>query len=87
MSPLVHLILAMVPPGLAAAETRVVAPGDYLAAAVAAARPGDELILSAGVHAGPVTVDRPRTLRGEAGAVLDGGNEGSVVNVTAPSVP
>ena len=53
MSPLVHLILAMVPPGLAAAETRVVAPGDYLAAAVAAARPGDELILSAGSTPAP----------------------------------
>ncbi|MBP7002058.1 nitrous oxide reductase family maturation protein NosD [Amaricoccus sp.] len=80
------LLAALLLPGLAAAETRLVAPGDDLAAAVAAAAPGDELVLAAGVHAGRVTLDRALTLRGEPGAVLDGGGEGSVVTVTAPDV-
>jgi nitrous oxidase accessory protein len=80
------LLTALLLPGLAAAATRTLAPGDDIAAAVAAARPGDEFILAAGVHAGPVTLDRALVLRGEAGAVLDGRGEGSVVNVTAPGV-
>lgn len=80
------LLAALLLPGLAAAETRTLAPGDDVAAAVAAAAPGDELILAAGVHAGPVTLDRALVLRGEPDAVLDGGNEGSVVTVTAPGV-
>lgn len=80
------LLAALLLPGLAAAETRTLAPGDDLAAALAAAAPEDELVLSAGVHAGRVTLDRALTLRGEPGTVLDGGNEGSVVTVTAPGV-
>lgn len=80
------LLAALLLPGLAAAETRIVAPGDDLAAAVARAAPGDELLLAAGSHAGPLTLDRPLVLRGEPGAVLDGGGEGSVVIVTAPDV-
>jgi nitrous oxidase accessory protein len=87
MSPLVPLlaVLALVP-GLAAAATRTLAPGDDLAAAVAAAAPGDELVLRAGTYAGPVTLDRTLTLRGEPGAVIDGGGDDSVVTVTAPGV-
>ena len=80
------LLAALLLPGLAAAEVRTLAPGDDLAAAAAAAAAGDELVLSAGIHAGPVTLDRALTLRGEPGAVLDGGGEGSVVTVTAPGV-
>ena len=85
MTRLVLLALLCLP-GLAAAGTRTLAPGDDLAAAVVAAAPGDEIVLGAGTHAGPVTLDRALTLRGEPGAVLDGGNEGSVVTVTAPGV-
>ena len=32
-----------------------------------AAAPGDEIVLGAGTHAGPVTLDRALTLRGEPG--------------------
>lgn len=80
------LLAALLLPGLGLAATRTLAPGDDLGLAVAAAAPGDELVLSAGVHAGPVTLDRALTLRGEPGAVLDGGHAGSVVTVTAPGV-
>ncbi|GHD52630.1 carbohydrate-binding protein [Thalassobaculum fulvum] len=68
-----------------AAEHRVPAGGD-LPAAVAAAAPGDVVRLAPGRHAGPVTVDRPLTLVGEPGAVLEGTGAGSVVTLTAPGV-
>jgi nitrous oxidase accessory protein len=86
MTRLVPLLLALALPGLGLAATRTLAPGDDLAAAVAAAAPGDEIVLAAGVHAGPVTLDRALTLRGEPGAALVGGNEGSVITVTAAGV-
>jgi nitrous oxidase accessory protein len=70
-------------PALAATVT--VAPGE-LTAAIAQAAPGDTLRLAAGRHIGPVKVDKPLTLEGEPGAVLDGEGKGSVVTVTAPDV-
>jgi nitrous oxidase accessory protein len=68
----------------AAAEVRV-APGG-LAAALAGAAPGETLILAPGLHAGPVLLDRPVTLAGEPGAVIDGGGRGSVIVITGPDV-
>ncbi|MCG6884696.1 MAG: nitrous oxide reductase family maturation protein NosD [Silicimonas sp.] len=55
-----------------------------LAAALAGAVEGDELILAPGRHAGPVRIGMPLTLRGEPGAVIDAGGQGSVVTVDAP---
>jgi nitrous oxidase accessory protein len=83
------LVLAagLVASGTVAAETIGVEPGSGgLAAAIAAAAPGDIVRLRAGTHAGPVTVDRAITLTGDPGAVIDGGGHGKVVVITAPGV-
>lgn len=80
---LIGLLLAS---PLAAAE-RAVAPGaGGLAAAIAGAAPGDVLLLSDGAYPGPVTVDRPLTITGPRGAVVDGLGEGSVMTIAAPDV-
>jgi nitrous oxidase accessory protein len=82
------LILALIAlPFGAAAETREVTPGPgALAAAIAAAAPGDTLILSPGRHDGPVTLDRPLTLEGEPDALVEGNGTGSVITVTGPDI-
>ena len=69
----------------ASAATIDVEPGgDALAQAIASAAPGDVLRLKSGVHLGPVVVDKPLTLEGEAGAVIDGRGQDSTIKVTAP---
>ncbi|TYO84570.1 nitrous oxide reductase family maturation protein NosD [Oceanicella actignis] len=74
-------------PGLAAAEPIAVPAGQgALAAALKASGAGAELVLAPGAHAGPVVLDRPLSLICEPGAVIDGGEKGSVVTVTAPDV-
>jgi nitrous oxidase accessory protein len=75
------------PGGYARAETIAVpAGGDALRKAVAAAPAGTVLRLAAGIHAGPVTIERPLILDGEDGAVVQGTGEGKVITVSAPDV-
>jgi nitrous oxidase accessory protein len=64
-----------------------VAPGiDTLAAAIAAAAPGDVLRLEAGVYRGPVNINRSITITGSPASVIDAGGQGRVVTIAAPDV-
>ncbi|MCD2183720.1 nitrous oxide reductase family maturation protein NosD [Rhizobium sp. GN54] len=80
---LIGLLLAS---PLAAAEREVMPGEGSLAAAIAGALPGDVLKLGDGTYAGPVTIDRPLTIAGPRGAVVDGQGQGSVVTISAPDV-
>lgn len=50
-----------------------------LAERIAAARAGAEVLVPAGRHLGTLTVDKPLTLRGERGAVLDAAGQGAAL--------
>jgi nitrous oxidase accessory protein len=53
---------------------------------VAAAPPGTTISVPTGVHVVHLRLDKPVTLVGEPGAVLDGGGEGDVVRIGAAQV-
>jgi nitrous oxidase accessory protein len=73
--------------GSVAAVQLVVAPAPQaLQRAIAQAAPGDTLQLQAGTYPGPVVIDRPLTLQGIEGSVLDGGGQGRVLTVAAVDV-
>ncbi|MCF8479704.1 MAG: nitrous oxide reductase family maturation protein NosD [Rhodospirillum sp.] len=50
------------------------------------ATPGSLITLSKGIHAGPITIDKPLTLVGEDGAVIEGDGQGNVITIDAPDV-
>jgi nitrous oxidase accessory protein len=68
-----------------AAGAREVAPGE-LPAALAAAQPGETLLLRAGVHRGALTIARSVRLIGEPGAVIEGDGSGTVLTLGAPGI-
>lgn len=73
----------------AAAQEVTVCPScslQDLRIAVAQARAGSVIRVSSGVYAGPVTIDRPLTLRGEGWPVIDGAGSGTVLTILAPEV-
>ena len=58
-------------------------PADQLAQAIAAASPGDTINVQGGAYSGHLLIDKPLTLIGHDWPVIDGGGEGSVVQITA----
>ncbi|WP_203362668.1 nitrous oxide reductase family maturation protein NosD [Bacillus sp. REN10] len=50
------------------------------------APPKSEIRLERGLYAGPVVIDKPLTIKGEKGAVIDGGKNGNVVTIQADDV-
>jgi nitrous oxidase accessory protein len=69
-----------------AANIKVPAQAGSLAAAIAAASPGDVLQLAPGVHAGSVVVDRALTITGSETSIIDGKRTGSTVTIGAADV-
>lgn len=68
----------------AVASVHHLVPGDSIAAAAAAASPGDTLALAPGEYPGNVSLEVPVALLGGGGAVLRGGYTGTVLHITAP---
>ena len=61
-------------------------PGTDVDDLIASLPAGSRVRLLAGVHQGPIRVDRSLDLSGEPGTVVDGGGRGTVITVTAPDV-
>jgi nitrous oxidase accessory protein len=80
---LAALAAALAASPCAAATWRAAARAGEAARALAAAAPGDTVLLERGVHAGPLVIARALTLRGEPGASIDGGGQGTVLEVAA----
>lgn len=82
------LVLAFALTALAApasAATLTVVPGRVMDA-LAAAVPGDTLLLAPGRHAGPLVVDKPVTILGQPGAVVEGPGQGNAITILARDV-
>lgn len=69
-----------------AADVRVSATDGALTQAIEQAAPQDRLLLSSGVHKGGLVINKPLTIEGEAGAIVDSGGEGSVFKIFAANV-
>ncbi len=79
-------ILAAILAALAAVALEARAEAFDLHAAIRTANEGDVLRVPPGKYSGPIVIDRPMTLRASDGAIIDGGGDGTIVEVTAPDV-
>jgi len=68
------------------AEIRQIEAGASLPDAINRAKPGDTLILQAGIYSGPIVIDRPLELLGNHGVIIDGQGIGRVVSIAATDV-
>ena len=60
--------------------------GTALSAALTEAQAGDRIMLEAGLHAGPIIVDKPLTIEGTPGAIIDAGSTGTAIKILASGV-
>ncbi|TGQ72948.1 MULTISPECIES: nitrous oxide reductase family maturation protein NosD [unclassified Mesorhizobium] len=70
-------------PGSNAGAAEIAVPADEtpLQTILDAAAPGDVLLLATGRHRGPVSITKRVTLQGQAGAIVEGDGQGSVITV------
>ncbi len=82
----VTLALVLLAAAPARADTLRLGGDLTLAVALTRAVDGDEIVVPAGSWAGGVRIEHAVTLRGEPGAVIDGGGRGTVLTVLGPDV-
>ncbi len=73
----------------AQAEGQIITPqGSYenLQEALNEANDGDEIEVHGGLFQGPIVIDRPLKLTGHEWPIIDGGGQGTVIQVVAPGV-
>ncbi len=71
---------------LLAAGGRAAHAGPALVQLIAKAEPGSVVKVAAGVHHGALRIDKPLTLVGEPGAIVDGDGTGDVIRIAASNV-
>ncbi|MEX3967468.1 nitrous oxide reductase family maturation protein NosD [Paraburkholderia sp. EG286B] len=69
-----------------AAATLTVHPGEMVASAIDAARPGDTVVVYGGRYEENLKIDKRLTLRGIGRPMIDGRNTGDVIRIAAPDV-
>lgn len=84
--PALLFLMAGTSHAVAPQEVRVSPEGSGLAEALMTVAEGGVIRVAPGEYRGNVVIDRPLTLIGEPGAVLDGRDEGSVLKILAPDV-
>ncbi|MCB0016843.1 MAG: nitrous oxide reductase family maturation protein NosD [Anaerolineales bacterium] len=85
LASLVLILLLWPQPGQAAAQEAPIR-AEALPQAIRAAQPGAVIAVAGGHFTGHLVVDKPLTLVGSDWPVLDGGNVGTVVDLTAPGI-
>ncbi|MCA9937249.1 MAG: nitrous oxide reductase family maturation protein NosD [Anaerolineales bacterium] len=80
------VLIGLIMGGAVSAETTSTLSAADLRAALDAAEAGDTLEIHGGVYDGPLTIDKPITLIGVDWPVVDGGDLGTVIQITAPHV-
>lgn len=68
------------------ASAGATSPGEALRDRLAAASPGERIIVEAGIYEGPFVITQPVHLLGQPGAILQGDRQTHVVAVRAPDV-
>ena len=72
--------------GLARADVLTVHAGESIGAAIAQARPGDEIRVARGLYRENLRIDKPLTLKGIDRPTLSGGLKGDTIRITAEDV-
>ncbi|MFT9596196.1 nitrous oxide reductase family maturation protein NosD [Mesobacillus sp.] len=82
---LLLLLLLLVPVSTYADEFKVEV-GQSVQRAVDSASIGDTILISPGVYKESVVINKEVSIKGEEGAIIDGGGKGNVITVTASNV-